>query len=73
MSASSPAERLRIALDMFAVGEDMMRARLRRDNPDLDDDQVEEAIGRWLRERPGAEAGDYPGPPSSRVLGASPT
>lgn len=68
MSASTPAERLRIALDMFELGEQLMRTRLRREHPDFDDEQLAMARQRWLHERPGAEFGDYPGRPCSRDL-----
>lgn len=69
MPGSTPAERLRTAVELFEVGEQLMRSRLRREHPDWDDDQVQAAIVRWLRERPGAEFGDFPGPASARVLG----
>ena len=68
MSASTPAERLRTALDMFELGEQMMRSRLRRERADMDEEQLEEALRRWLQERPGAEFGDFPGRASARVL-----
>lgn len=69
MSTSSPAERLRVALEMADVGLEMMKRRLEREHPDWDEVQVEEAFVQWLRERPGAPFGDYPGPASTRVLG----
>ncbi|WP_157087097.1 hypothetical protein [Piscicoccus intestinalis] len=71
MSASTPAERLRTALDMFELGEQMMRSRLRRERADMDEEQLEEALRRWLHERPGAEFGDFPGRASARVLRGS--
>ena len=61
MSTSTPAERLRIALDLFALGEQMMRARLSREHPEWTEPQVQAAIEEWLRDRPGAEFGDCPG------------
>jgi hypothetical protein len=69
MSASTPEERLRIALDLADVGEQMMRTRLRRAHPEYDDARLEEAMVRWMQDRPGAPWGDYPGPPSPRDLG----
>lgn len=69
MSGAGPEERLRIALDLADVGEQMMRARLRRESPDATDEQLDAAVVRWLRHRPGAPHGDHPGPPSTRVLG----
>ncbi len=57
------AARLRLALDMFTTGEDMVRERMRRVHPDWTERQIEEQIGAWLRERPGAENGDGEGRP----------
>lgn len=34
MSMGTPAERLRVALDLSDLGEQMMRARLRREHPE---------------------------------------
>jgi hypothetical protein len=64
------AARLRLALDMFTTGEDMVRERMRRVHPDWTERQIHEQIGAWLRERPGAEHGDGEGRPvewTSRV------
>ncbi|MDN5929864.1 MAG: hypothetical protein L0I24_02125 [Pseudonocardia sp.] len=68
MSSESPAERMRTALDLYEVGEGMMRARLRRERPDADDAEIDAAILAWLQHRPGAEFGDFPGPASTRRL-----
>lgn len=65
----SAASRLRTALELLEVGEQMMRARLAREHPEWDASQVDAAIHRWLRHRPGAAYGDYPGGPSNRTLG----
>ncbi|MCA8977299.1 MAG: hypothetical protein KDC98_21435 [Planctomycetes bacterium] len=54
----SAAEKLRLSLQMFAYGCDMMRQNLRRTNPALDDAAIEERLRAWLRVRPGAESGD---------------
>ena len=59
------AVRLRMALDLFEVGLEMMRQKLRRDHPDLADHEVEARLGSWLRERPGAEFGDAVGRPAA--------
>ena len=59
------AARLRMALDLFETGVEMMRQKLRRDHPDLTDDEVEARLGAWLRERPGAEFGDAVGRPAT--------
>lgn len=69
MSDSTPQQRLRVAFDLFEVGVQMTRARLRREHPDFTDGQIEAAVIAWLRDRPGAPFGDYPGPASTRVLG----
>lgn len=60
------AQRLRLALDMFDVGEQMQRARLRREHPDASDEEIDAKVRAWLRRRPGAEHGDFPGPDSRR-------
>jgi hypothetical protein len=59
------ARRLRLALDLFAAGEAMMRQRLRRLHPDLDDAAIERRLIAWLQSRPGAEAGDASGRPAA--------
>ena len=59
------ALRLRMALDLFEMGLEMMRQKLRRDHPDLADHEVEARLGSWLRERPGAEFGDAVGRPAA--------
>jgi Rv0078B-related antitoxin len=71
MSATTPEERLRIALDLADVGEKMMRTRLRREHPGYSDARLEAAMEAWMQDRPGAPFGDHPGPPSSRALGES--
>ena len=43
---------------MFETGVEMMRQTLRRDHPDLADQEIEARLRAWLRERPGAEFGD---------------
>ncbi|MBI3628336.1 MAG: hypothetical protein HY217_01920 [Candidatus Rokubacteria bacterium] len=57
------ADRLRLALDMFGVGEALKRQQLRREHPDADDTEIEERLVAWLQERPGAESGDASGKP----------
>ena len=56
------SSRFRTAMDLFAAGEGMMRLKLARDNPTLTADEVEKLLTKWLRQRPGAERGDCPGP-----------
>jgi hypothetical protein len=62
MAASgSPSSRLRLALDLYQAGEDMMRANLRRRYPSAPEEEIEQRLLRWLAQRPGAEHGDAPG------------
>ena len=61
----TPAQKLRLSLDMFAYGCDMMRQNLRRAHPDADDAAIEELLRAWLRTRPGAEHGDGEGRPGT--------
>lgn len=55
-----------MALDMYEVGESMQRTRLRRLSPAATSEEIEAELRVWLRTRPGAEHGDFPGPPSHR-------
>lgn len=72
MSGSTPAERLRIALDLSETGLQMRRSRFRRELPNITEAQLDEAMKTWLRERPDAPFGDHPGPRSTRDLGLHP-
>jgi hypothetical protein len=54
----TPEEKLRLSLDMFTYGCEMMRQNLRRAHPEADDQEVEQLLIAWLRVRPGAEHGD---------------
>jgi hypothetical protein len=45
------SERLRMALELYESGEEMMRARLARRNPRAPESQLEEWIVSWLRSR----------------------
>ena len=70
MASEAAARRFRLALDMFATGEALMRQRLRRLQPQWTEAQIEGAIGEWLRRRPGAEDGDAAGrrvPPTDPI------
>jgi hypothetical protein len=58
---AAAAVRLRLALDMFTTGEDLARQRMRREHPDWTGQRIDEQIGVWLRERPGAQNGDAEG------------
>jgi len=55
------ARNLEDALELADLAERMVRARIRRENPDLTADQVEARVLAWLHERPGAEDGDAEG------------
>jgi len=68
MPVSDVVARLRVALELYEVGEKMLRQRLRRENPGASGEQIDAEIAAWLRRRPGAEHGDHPGPPSLRRL-----
>jgi hypothetical protein len=63
---SPEAERFRMTLDLFDLGVQMYRQRMRRENPHGSEESVEAQVQAWLLRRPGAEFGDYPGRPSSR-------
>jgi hypothetical protein len=62
-AGSLAAERFRVALDLFETGVRFRREALRRAHPDVTPGRLEELVGEWLRERPGAREGD--GPPRS--------
>jgi len=62
MATSSPIESLRVALDLFETGVDLMRQNLRRRNPEATQEDIDDRLLRsWLLERPGAEYGDSAG------------
>lgn len=54
------AERFRIALDLFETGVRVRREALRRTHPGVTPARLEELVGEWLRDRPGAREGDGP-------------
>ena len=60
----TPAQRLRIALDLFEFGVDMMRQRLRRETPEATESEIQTRLVAWLQQRPGAELGDGVGRPA---------
>lgn len=66
MSDSAAGRRLRLALDMYELGEQMQRSRLRRLNPDAPNKEIDTAVQSWLLSRPGAPLGDAEGRPSRR-------
>lgn len=63
MSDLTPSERLRVALDLFDVGVEVMRQNLRRRHPGEDAEAIKRRLSAWLAERPGAEHGDCVGRP----------
>jgi hypothetical protein len=56
-----PDGALRVAIDLFETGVEIMRQKLRRERPDATEQDLDERLRRWLRHRPGAEFGDCPG------------
>ncbi|HEX7322415.1 MAG TPA: hypothetical protein VF299_05690 [Mycobacterium sp.] len=61
MSVSTAARKLRLALDMYEVGEQMQRMRLRRERPDADIAGIEAAVDEWRTMRPGAARAGHAG------------
>jgi len=61
--AAEAVERLRLALDLFAAGEALMREGLRRRFPSASPAEIDDRLDAWLAERPGAEHGDAAGRP----------
>jgi Rv0078B-related antitoxin len=59
--SDSPAARLRLALDLFGAGVDLMRQNLKRLDPEAPPAEIEQRLVRWLSSRPGAEHGDSAG------------
>lgn len=55
---------MRTALDLYEVGERMLRQRLRRQLGD--EAAADRALSAWRHRRPGAEHVDGPGRPSTR-------
>ena len=56
-----PAQRLRLALEMFEFGVRMQRTSLRRKHPDLDEAGIDDLMRAWMLHRPGAIHGDSAG------------
>lgn len=55
------ARRLRLAFDLYAAGEAIMRQNLERRHPEASESEIERLLVVWLQTRPGAEAGDADG------------
>lgn len=64
---SVAAKRLWQAFELVAISEEMLRSRLRRENPGWSEVAVEREVTKWRLRRPGAEHGDAVGRP--RPLG----
>lgn len=64
--ADTAADRLLTAFELHAFGVRIYRQRLRLEQPEASDDEIDAAVEAWLRHRPGAEHGDAVGVPSQR-------
>lgn len=64
-AAATAAERVQTAFQLFALGVEMLRTRLRREEPSLSEEEIEERVSRWLATRRGAEHGDAEGRPAT--------
>lgn len=58
--------RLRLAIEMYEVGESIMLAKLRREHVGASGEELEARIREWLHARPGAPFGDAKGKSVSR-------
>jgi hypothetical protein len=58
-------DRLRTTFELIDLTERMFRQRLRRENPELSDAEIEERVTAWYHTRPGAEHGDSEGTPGT--------
>jgi hypothetical protein len=67
MPLVASSEKIRVALDLFATGEALMRQQLRRRHPEWTELRLEQQLQAWLRERPGAAEGDAVGRPTNRL------
>jgi hypothetical protein len=56
-------ERFMLALELTELSEQLLRQRLRRTRPDMDDEAIEREVEAWYSRRPGAEHGDAVGRP----------
>jgi hypothetical protein len=63
--AAAVLDRFRLALDLYELGEALMRQRLVRENPGMPADEIEARLAAWLQSRPGAEWGDADGRPEA--------
>jgi hypothetical protein len=56
-------ERMRVAFDLYDVGEQLLRQRFRREHPEMSPEAIEARVQEWRLRRPGAELGDGEGVP----------
>jgi hypothetical protein len=61
--ALTPGQKLRLALELFESGRELMRAKIKREGPGLSDLEIEQRLAAWVSARPGAEHGDSSGLP----------
>jgi hypothetical protein len=61
--SSTIAERFQTTLALFALGESMLRQKLRRTRPGASEEEIDQLIREWVERRPGAEHGDAEGRP----------
>jgi len=61
MNDQAARERFEMALDLFALSEQMVRQKVRRTRPSATQSEVDEALIRWLHTRSGADHGDATG------------
>jgi hypothetical protein len=61
--AQSLIERFQLALDLYDLGERMLRQKLRRQRPPATEAEIDAEIAEWQGHRPGAEHGDSDGVP----------
>lgn len=64
--ADTAADRLLTAFELHSFGVRIYRQRLRLEQPEASDEEIDAAVDSWLRRRPGAEHGDGVGVPSPR-------
>lgn len=63
---SPAADSLRTAFDLHDFGMRMQRHHLRRNHPEASEQEIDELMRAWLRDRPDAAGGDAEGTPSRR-------
>jgi hypothetical protein len=58
---TAAASRLWQAFELLALGEELLRRRLKRENPQWSEQAVQREVVRWRFQRPGAVHGDAVG------------